>query len=106
MRNEVTKTIRTYGKPLILESEKNASSGYGLFQDCRESTPEEEAPRVTELGIETGWPVSLWATTDHKIEDVTTVFCEKKRYRVQSGLFDKQLGCYRMIIREEKYETE
>ncbi len=106
MKNEVTKTIRAYGKPITLVAEKSAAAGFGLFRNCYEGTPEEESPRITERGIETGYPISLWAVAEHKITEVKTVFCEKKRYRVQSGLFDKQLGCYRMMLREEKYETK
>ena len=57
MKNEVTKTIRAYGKPITLVAEKSAAAGFGLFRNCYEGTPEEESPRITERGIETGYPI-------------------------------------------------
>lgn len=106
MKNEVTRTICAFGQPLTIVSEKEASAGFGLFQNCYEGSPEEESPRRTERGIESGYPISLWATIDRRIEKPTTVFCEKKRYRIQSGIYDRQLGCYRMMLREEEDETK
>lgn len=105
MNNDVIKTIRAFGKPITLLNEQTSCAGYAIFRECYPGEVEEEAPRVTERGIEIGYPFSIWAAVDHKISDVKRIVCADTRYNVLSGIFDDRLGCFRLMIREEKDET-
>lgn len=100
-RAEMCKIMHDYGEPLKLYNKKEFVNGAGIFDKILSSPVEQQKKTPYALGVKEDSTFSLWAYDYERIDKVDTVKSKGKLYKVLSGKYDPQMGCFRLVVKEE-----
>ncbi|MDE5600291.1 MAG: hypothetical protein K2I60_01600 [Oscillospiraceae bacterium] len=100
-RNEMKRTMRTFGQPVKIISKERVVDGAGIFQRIFKKSCEYSTSEITKVGKVAENKYSLWLYDYEKVSSVDKVIFKDKNYEVLSGDYDAQIGCWRLIVKEE-----
>lgn len=105
VRNEMRRTMKTFGKPLKIISDKKEVNGAGIFQKISKKAGEKATDHVSAIGCIQQTKYSLWLFDYEQVDCIDKVICGRRTYSTVSGDYDSEIGCWRLIVREIDNET-